>query len=107
MKSPRNIENSIGRLGLTRVAPWLAMLFVAAQLIASAHAAAFADSEHTHDGHPCIIATACKHTPDVDAAKPVAQLAAPDWHIFYVADTASVPCPSFKACASARGPPSL
>ncbi len=105
MKSPRIIENSIARLGLARVAPWLAVLFVAAQLIATAHAAAFGDNEHTHDGHPCIIATACKHTPDVDTAKPVVEIAIPVWHIAYIAEVAAPVYSPIATKRSARAPP--
>ena len=107
MKSLRTIKTCIGRLGLARVAPLLAVFFVAAQLIVTAHAAAFGGNEHTHDGHPCIIVTACKHAPDLDTAKPFAQLETPDWQVFYGADDAATPCPVTIARASARSPPSL
>lgn len=106
MMSPRSIENSIGRMGLARVAPWLAVIFVLAQLIATAHSAAFAESEHTHDGHPCIIAATCKHSADADSPKHVVLLNVPEWHIFYVAETSDVWSSCINVSAGARGPPS-
>jgi len=53
-----------------RIAPLLAAVFLCAQLLATAHSAAYADVDHVHDGTPCIIAAASKHADSLDVAKP-------------------------------------
>lgn len=64
---------------LARLLPWLVGLFVAAQIVATAHAAAFGDSKHAHDGHPCIISTVCKQASSADLASDAPTLATPEW----------------------------
>lgn len=56
-----------------RIAPLFAAVFLCAQLLATAHSAAYSDVDHVHDGTPCIIAAANKQCDDLDvAAKPQA-----------------------------------
>jgi len=49
-----------------RFAVWLMALFVSAQLLGTAHAAAFGKQDHLHDGHPCIVASFVKKSADFD-----------------------------------------
>jgi hypothetical protein len=77
------IRRTKGTRMLARLLPWLVGLFVAAQIVATAHAAAFSDSKHTHDGHPCIISTVCKQASSADLAASAPALAAPEWHEHY------------------------
>ncbi len=52
----------------------LAAFFLFAQMVATAHVAAYGEAEHSHDGHPCIIAAAVKDTDDIDVAPPIFKL---------------------------------
>ncbi|NVJ96760.1 MAG: hypothetical protein HWE25_01335 [Alphaproteobacteria bacterium] len=47
---------------------FLALLFVSAQFLATAHTAAYGDADHVHDGHPCIVASIVKKSSDMDVA---------------------------------------
>ena len=58
-----------------RIAPLFAAIFLLAQFLASAHAAAYADANHVHDGTPCIIAAAHKQSDAMDTTAPVPGLA--------------------------------
>jgi len=53
-----------------RIAPLIAVVFLCAQMLATAHDAAYASSDHLHDGTPCIISASCKHDDGVDLAGP-------------------------------------
>lgn len=51
-----------------RFAALLLAFFVSAQLLATTHAAAYGETDHLHDGHPCIIASIAKVSADYDLA---------------------------------------
>jgi len=57
-----------------RIAPLFAVIFLCAQFLASAHAAAYTDADHVHDGTPCIIAATHKQSDAMDTAAPVPSL---------------------------------
>lgn len=57
-----------------RVAPLLAAIFLCAQILATAHNAAYADVDHVHDGVPCIVVAASKQSDTMDEATPVPSL---------------------------------
>ncbi len=50
----------------TRLMALLALFFVAAQFFAAAHAGAYGDTDHLHNGHPCIVASIVKKASDMD-----------------------------------------
>lgn len=52
----------------TRYMALLALFFVAAQFFAAAHAGAYGDTDHLHNGHPCIVASIVKKASDMDVA---------------------------------------
>ncbi|MFC4347464.1 hypothetical protein ACFO5Q_06360 [Kordiimonas lipolytica] len=52
-----------------RLIALLALFFVAAQFLAAAHNGAYGDSDHLHDGHPCIVASIVKKSSDMDMAE--------------------------------------
>ncbi len=52
----------------TRLASLFAVFFLLAQIFTTAHIAAYGETEHSHDGHPCIIAAAVKQADDLDCA---------------------------------------
>lgn len=91
---------------LARFLPWLIGLFVVAQIIASAHAAAYGESKHSHDGHPCIISTVCKQASSADLVSPAVSLVAPEWHEHYQAEQGSISALQDVAHAAIRAPPS-
>ena len=90
---------------LARLLPWLLGFFVAAQIVASAHAAAFGESKHAHDGHPCIISTACKQASSADLAGPLPTLAVPEWQEHHAPGTHSCDEGALNTASSIRAPP--
>ncbi|WP_417449653.1 hypothetical protein [Kordiimonas sp.] len=91
---------------ITRLVPWLIALFVAAQLIATAHAGAYGDSKHLHDGHPCIISTVCKQSSDGDLAQPAPVVEPREWQEFYAVAHNHVEVAAPVKASAIRGPPS-
>lgn len=55
----------------TRLASLFALFFLLAQIFTTAHIAAYGETEHSHDGHPCIISAAVKQADDIDGAPAV------------------------------------
>ena len=89
------------------IAPLLAAVFLCAQVLATAHSAAYADTDHLHDGVPCIVAAAGKQCDTLDTAKPAPTLEQKTTHQ-HVAAAANVPTEGSIASAhSIRGPPAL
>ncbi|WP_262689614.1 hypothetical protein [Kordiimonas aestuarii] len=88
-----------------RLLPWLIVVFVAAQIMATAHASAYGSSKHLHDGHPCIISTACKHLSDADLAKPGPVIEPPVWHEFHEALLGAAAVVATVRIEAIRGPP--
>jgi hypothetical protein len=90
---------------LARLLPWLVGLFVAAQIVTTAHATAFGENKHTHDGHPCIISTVCKQASDVDLAGDVPALAVPEWQEHHSSHLRCEGEGTSLVAASIRAPP--
>ncbi len=88
-----------------KLAPTLAAFFLFAQMVATAHVAAYGEAEHSHDGHPCIIAAAVKDTDDIDIAPPIFKLVDAEGYSAVI----SVSGPSLTSaetlCKQARAPP--
>lgn len=61
----QNMENGSRKV---RSLALLALFFVAAQFFAAAHAGAYGDTDHLHNGHPCIVASIVKKASDMDVA---------------------------------------
>jgi hypothetical protein len=57
-----------------RLAPLFAAILLCGQILATAHAATYADADHLHDGVPCIISVASKQLDALDLASSVPSL---------------------------------
>ena len=99
------IQSTLRKGKLARFLPWLIGLFVVAQIVASAHAAAYGASKHSHDGYPCIISTVCKQASSADLAGPVIALVAPEWHEHFQTAQVSISASPDVALSAIRAPP--
>lgn len=89
----------------SRLMALLALFFLAAQFFAAAHAGAYGDTDHLHNGHPCIVASIVKKASDMDVA------ASPEFtfddHAEWLEDVALPKAPESRAPRSGtiRAPP--
>lgn len=94
-----------GRFGSPRFALWLAAFFVFAQLLTSAHSAAYGDADHLHDGHPCIVASIVKKSGDMDVAPAPIFVEPQDAHYAAPAEPTLALIGRITATGTIRGPP--
>lgn len=99
------IQSTLRKGKLARFLPWLIGLFVVAQIIASAHAAAYGESKHSHDGHPCIISTVCKQASSADLTSPVLAIVAPEWLEHHQTEQVSISASPDAEYSAIRAPP--
>lgn len=102
MRSSVNTVAWFRQLGLSA---WLVALFVSAQLIGTAHAAAHGDQDHLHDGHPCIVVSIVKKTDDIDVVVAMPELDAPVFDLPVPAATCTIGDIPVAATGPIRAPP--
>jgi hypothetical protein len=105
--SQKKYKQQPGWLSAFGITPFLAAVFLCAQILATAHSAAYADADHLHDGVPCIVAAASKQCDTLDTANPAPSLERKTTHQ-HVAAAANVTTENHTTSAhSIRGPPVL
>lgn len=88
-----------------RYAVLLLAFFVSAQLLATTHALAYGETDHLHDGQPCIIASIAKISADCDLATAPALEARSEAHYGYETTEYAAPVAKRTGYAPARAPP--
>lgn len=87
-----------------RIAPWLAAVFLCAQILATAHSATI---EHLHDGVPCIVAAASKQYDAMDTPPPVFVKERKTVRLPMTAAAYAAKIGTTLSAFSIRGPPAL
>ena len=90
-----------------RFAALLLAFFVSAQCLAASHAAGYGETDHLHDGQPCIIASIAKISADYDLAAAPYVEARSEAHCGYEIIAYSAPVAKPTGLAPARAPPAV